>query len=101
MEGPCLSASSYRPNSIGETFLVDAASRARANLTRQKNIAEGVISPDVRTAVGILIHHRKERLRKGCCFYRVVLNDVMVATKVQFDTVTEQHKDVGICNEIV
>ena len=81
---------------FGETFLVDAASRVRANLTRQKNIAEGVISPDVRTAVRILIHHCKERLRKGCCFYRVVLNDAMVATKIQFDTVTEQHKDVGI-----
>jgi hypothetical protein len=54
------------------TFLVDAASRVRADLTGHKNVAEGVIDPEVRVAIRILIEQRKEPGLRCFGFYFVV-----------------------------
>jgi hypothetical protein len=75
---------------------VNAARRTRADLTGRKKVAEVVIDPDVRAAVGILIEHRVEPGRGGCGRYCVVQNEVTLVTQVQFDAVTEQDEDVVI-----
>jgi hypothetical protein len=81
------------------TWLVDAGRRTGADLTRSKNVAEGIIGPDIRAAVGVLIDHCKYAHWRSDR-HSVPKDNIVSTADVNFDAVSAQIEQSAIHNGI-